>query len=93
MIIKEQKPIELINTCEAIYDEKELISAILWYAKKPVAKNKHIYMHGEYPAVSIYKEKIHIHRLLMLYWTNGNIKNDYIVHHINGNKKILQKII
>ena len=87
MIVKDQRKIELINTCEAIYDEKELISAILWRAEKPVSRIKHVYMHGEYPAISIYGEKIHIHRLLMLYWNKGKIENGYVVHHINENKK------
>lgn len=43
-------------------------------------------MHGFYPAVSIYDEKIHVHRLLMLYWNGGKIQSKKVVHHINGNK-------
>lgn len=44
-------------------------------------------MFGNYPAVTIFKEKIHIHRLLMMYW-NGIRKLDKntYVHHINENK-------
>ena len=43
-------------------------------------------MHGSYPAVSIHKVKIHVHRLLMLYWNNGFIPPEKQVHHKNGNK-------
>lgn len=43
-------------------------------------------MHGKYPAVNIQKEKIHIHRLLMMYWIGGNLPKDYFVHHIDENK-------
>lgn len=43
-------------------------------------------MHGAYPAVSIHKEKIHVNRLLMLYWKDGIIPNGKQVHHVNGNK-------
>ena len=55
-------------------------------SKKPTAHIKHIYMHGAYPAVSIHEEKIHVHRLLMLYWEDGIIPNGKQVHHVNGNK-------
>lgn len=47
---------------------------------------KHIYLHGCYPAVSIGKEKIHIHRLLMMYWLKSKIPKEFSVHHINENK-------
>ena len=43
-------------------------------------------MHGEYPAVSIIKDKIHIHRLLMMYWIGTDLPKCYFVHHIDGNK-------
>lgn len=86
MIIKQQKTIRFINDCACIVDEKELSSAIIWYQKKTTAHIKHIYMHGAYPAVSIHEEKIHVHRLLMLYWKDGIIPNGKQVHHVNGNK-------
>lgn len=85
-MIKEQKQISFINDCNAIVDYSELTKAVLWYAKSPVVSKKHIYMHGKYPAVSIHKEKIHIHRLLMMYWMGGNLPRDYFVHHIDENK-------
>lgn len=86
MKVIQQKQIQLINNCGCLLDENELVSAILWYQKKPTAQKKHIYMHGMYPAVSIHKEKLHIHRLLMLYWNKGNIPTNKQVHHKNGNK-------
>ena len=85
-LIKEQKEICFINDCNALVDYKELANAILWYAKSPVMSKKHIYMHGEYPAVSIIKDKIHIHRLLMMYWIGTDLPKCYFVHHIDGNK-------
>lgn len=87
MIVKEQKQIKLINTCGAIYDDDFLISAILNYAEKPVVRLKKVFMYGRYPAVSIYKEKIHIHRLIaiMIYGERAYDKNRCI-HHINGNR-------
>lgn len=87
MTIIRQKPIQFINDCNCIVDETELEQAILWYQKSPTARIKHIYMHGSYPAVSIHKEKLHIHRLLMLYWNDGFIPDGHQVHHRNGNKK------
>ena len=85
-MIKVQNPIFFINDCNALVDYKELENAVLLYAKTPVASKKHIYMHGKYPAVSIHKKKIHIHRLLMMYWLNGDLPNNYFVHHIDENK-------
>lgn len=87
MIVKSQKEIKFINDCDCIVDEKELAAAILWYQHRPTVSIKHIYMHGCYPAISIHKQKIHIHRLLMLYWNNGKLPTNKQVHHKNGNKK------
>lgn len=86
MIIKTQRPINFINTCKCIVDYKELEKAIIWYSTYPVASTKKIYLHGNYPAISIHKNKIHVHRLLMSYWMNAKIPTDFFVHHINGNK-------
>lgn len=85
-MVNTQREIHFINDCNAIVDYKELESAILWYAKSPVVSKKHIYLFGKYPAVSICKKKIHIHRLLMMYWIKCNIPKDYSVHHIDKNK-------
>jgi len=86
MIVKIQRPIKFINDCECIVNEKELEQAIVWYTSKPVCGTKKIFMHGKYPAVAIYKEKIHVHRLLMMYWMNRRLSPNEYVHHLNGNK-------
>lgn len=86
MIVKIQKPITIRNNCDCIVDENELINAILWYSKKPVVSQKSIYMHGKYPAVSIHNEKIHVHRLLMMYQLRRRLKTREYSHHKDGNK-------
>lgn len=87
MIVKKQKKIEFINDCHCIVDYEELENAILWYEDKPTSRLKHIYLHGNYPAVTIYNKKIHIHRLLMMYWNNIKILSRKIyVHHKDENK-------
>lgn len=86
MIVKHQKPIRFINTCNCIVDERELEKAILWYSAKPVLGTKKIFLHGEYPAVSIHKEKIHVHRLLMMYWMRRRLSSNEYVHHLNHEK-------
>ena len=86
ILVKEQKKIDFTNDCNAIVDYEELENAILWYSEKPTISKKHIYMHGKYPAVSIGREKIHIHRLLMMYWLKSKIPSEFSVHHINGNR-------
>lgn len=84
MIVKEQKPLVFDNRAGAIFDEAELEKAILLATKKPVTRIKRVFIHGNYPAVSIYGVKWHIHRLLMWFW-HQDIDTLY-VDHINGNK-------
>ena len=86
MTVKIQKPIKFNNNCNCIVDYDELEKAILWYSNKPVRSNKKIYMHGKYPAITINRDKIHIHRLLMNYWLNTKLPINFFVHHINENK-------
>lgn len=81
MIVKIQKPIEFVNECNCLVDLDELKNAIIWYSEKPVTRLKKIYMHGMYPAISIYKEKIHVHRLLMMYWIGRKLMTEEYVHH------------
>ena len=87
MRVNKQKQITLINNCGAIYDEEILKEAILNYTEKPVVRLKKIFMYGRYPAVSIYLEKIHLHRLIaiLLYGERAYDKK-LCVHHIDGNK-------
>lgn len=86
MIVNEQKPIKFNNDVDCLVDYNELEKAIIWYQEKPTASNKKIYMFGNYPAVSIHNEKVHVHRLLMTYWLKTKIPTEYSVHHINHNK-------
>jgi len=85
-MVKNQKKIKFVNDCNAIFDDNELEKAILWYQEKPTVSIKHVYMNGEYPAVSIHDEKIHIHRLLVMYWLKCRIPREYYVHHLDENK-------
>ena len=85
-MIKNQKDVIFENCCGAIYDESELAKAVLWYSAKPIYSRKKVFLYGRYPAVSLYNEKIHIHRLLAMFWLGGKISDDFHVHHIDGNK-------
>jgi hypothetical protein len=86
MIVNKQKLIEFNSPVEVIFDKDDLREAILWYSPKPVARLKHVFLHGRYYAVSIYDEKIHVHRLLMMYWLKRDLERDEYVHHVNGNR-------
>nr|DAO32532.1 MAG TPA: hypothetical protein [Caudoviricetes sp.] len=59
-----QKPLKFINKCNCIVDYDLLEKAILWFAKDVIFEVKSIIMYSKYPCVSIYNDKIHIHRLL-----------------------------
>lgn len=56
-MVKRQREISFINDCNAIVDYNELEKAVIWYSKSPVISQKHIFMQGNYPAVSILGEK------------------------------------
>ena len=86
MIINRQNPIEINSPLEVLFDGKDLKKAILWYSDKPVARLKHVYLYGRYYAVTIYEQKIHIHRLLMMYWLKRDLQSNEYVHHKNGNR-------
>lgn len=86
MIVKNQKPINFLNVCDCLVDYEELEKAILWYTDKPVTSKKKIFIYGKYPAVAIHKEKIHIHRLLMMFWENRKLERWEYVHHKDENK-------
>lgn len=85
-MIKTQKEINFINSCNCRVDYELLKRAMLWYSQKPLYSQHSIFMHSKYPAVSIYDEKIHIHRLLMMYKLQSDIDANFYVHHIDGNK-------
>jgi len=86
MIVKKQKPIEFVNQCDCQVDCRELEQSIKWFSRKPTARLKTIYLYGDYPAVSIYEQKIHVHRLLMMYWLKRDLDRREYVHHRDGNK-------
>lgn len=72
-------------------DLHDLSRAILWYVKtfylKPLSSLKTIFTYGKYPAISIHGKKIHIHRLLMMYWLQRELATEEDVHHKDENKK------
>lgn len=84
-MIKEQRKINFINDCNTKVDLDLLERAVIWYAESPVASIKHIYKHGNYAAVSICKQKIHIHRLIGLFLIKEKYCTDHF-HHKNGDK-------
>jgi hypothetical protein len=86
MIIKptNYREIEFVNQCKCLYSAKDLERAINWYSDKPVARLKRVFMHGRYPAISIYDEKIHVHRLLAMYYEERDLDSAEYVHHIDG---------
>ena len=81
-----QKPLKFINKCNCIVDYDLLEKAILWFAKDVIFEVKSITMYGKYPCVSIYNDKIHIHRLLKYYTEKRILKRTEYVHHLDGNK-------
>jgi len=90
MIVNKWKKIVFLNHCKCIFDPVELRKAIKWYSNKPVARYKAIYLYGQYPAVSIYDKKIHIHRLLMMYWLRRDLAYNEHVHHVRGKLNCLR---
>lgn len=85
IMVKTQRSIKFINDCGAIVDTSLLEQAMLWYADTPMRSIKHIFKYGCYAAVSIFKEKIHVHRLIGLFISKSKDCTDHF-HHRNGNK-------
>lgn len=86
VIVNEQKPIGIKNDAGALFYAPDLVNAIIWYTDKPVAQIKTVFMYGWYPAVSIYDEKIHIHRLLMMFWLKRDLEPSEHVHHRDADR-------
>ncbi|NRA91241.1 MAG: HNH endonuclease [Psychroserpens sp.] len=80
------REIKFLNTCNCIVDTNELQKAVIWMADKSIYSVKKIFMHGNYPGVSVGNRKIHVHRLLMNYWNGRELTQHQCVHHINHNK-------
>jgi hypothetical protein len=86
MTVKKQKKIKFVNDCKCLVDYEDLERAILWKQSKPGISIKHIFLFGNYAAVTVDGNKIHIHRLLMEYWLQMELPFQASVHHINENK-------
>lgn len=86
LTLKVQKEIRFNNKCGCIFEEDELRKAILWYSVKPVLSIKTISINGLYPKVNIGREKLLVHRLLMMYWLQKRLDISQHVHHVDGNK-------
>lgn len=83
---KIQKKIKFDNTCNCIVDYDLLEKAMLWYSDHNLFSERKIFLHGRYPAISIYDEKIHVHRLLLMYKYKYKLHRSLISHHKNMNK-------
>lgn len=86
MTVKIQRPIVIEKTCHVWIDRPDVAAAIAWYAKKPVCRIKKVFMHGRYAAVSIHEEKIHVHRLLMMWKLRRKLGRAEYVHHKDENR-------
>ena len=70
MKVISQKELTLVNECNCDVDIEYLKKAMLWYADKPLCTKKKIFISANYPCVAIYNEKVHVHRLLIMYSLN-----------------------
>ena len=84
---KKQKKIKFINSCDCLVDYDLLERAMLWFSAGNLKSPRKIYMHGRYPAVSIFDKKIHIHRLILLYINKGMIVDKMVAHHKDENRR------
>ena len=83
---KLQKPIYFYNACNCLVDYAVLEKANVWYSKDVVFSKRKIYLHGNYPCVSIFDEKLHVHRLILSFTLQRKLDNNEYVHHIDHNK-------
>lgn len=83
---KKQIKLNFKNKCNCKVNYSLLEKAMLWYNNGTLFSDRVIYMHGRYPAVSIYNEKIHIHRLIGMFLNKKKISRQIVVHHKNGNR-------
>lgn len=82
-----QKKLIFKNECNCIVDEDLLESAMIWWANgKILMQKRKIYLHGIYPAVSIFNEKLHVHRLVYCYNNIAKLLTSIHVHHKDADK-------
>ena len=74
------------NKCNCLVDYELLEKAMLWFSEGNIKQRRTIYLHGKYPAVSVFDKKIHVHRLLAMYREKSCILFSIHAHHIDGNK-------
>jgi hypothetical protein len=86
MTVKAQRKMLFDNKCDCIVELTVLEQAMIWFSSKPQCAKKSIFMHGKYPAVSIFGEKIHVHRLIGLYLQREKLVRGLYVHHKDENK-------
>lgn len=87
-----KRPYGFKNLCNAIYDESLLLSAFHWYIDgnyppKRQRDKQSIFSGGYpgYPCVSVNREQVNIHILIMMYKLNVRELDGYIVHHKDEN--------
>ena len=86
MTIKIQRPIKIINDCGALIDESDVAQAIIWASKIKTPAIHHVFKWGKYAGVTVNREKVHVHRLLMEWQLNQKLPQAMYVHHLNENK-------
>lgn len=81
---------KIVNNCSAIYNESELKTAIFICARirnQKIYNVKNVYLYGRYPAVSVGKSKLHIHRIIFeCFMWRSTLDKTIHVHHKNGNR-------
>lgn len=86
MTVKVQRPIKIINDCGALIDDNDVAQAILWATKIKTPTIHHVFQMGNYAGVTVNREKIHVHRLLMEWQMDCKLPRGLYVHHLNENK-------
>lgn len=84
---KIQERLSFENEVNCLVDYCLLEKAMIWWANGNILKRKRIiYMHGSYAGVSIFYEKLHVHRLIFSYVNQNKFPRNIHIHHKNGNK-------
>ena len=86
MTLNSQKlPILFEHKTNATFSGDDLVDAMLIKANgKPIQQIKSIFLHGRYPAISLFGKKYHIHRILAEHYMGRQLESCELVHHVNG---------